>query len=371
MINLASGIRHESTGGTRNLLRIPYGYGISRSGGRGAPREQQWGEMKSRQEPSTANVTAVVLAGGKSSRMGTAKALLDFDGEPLILHIVRALNDLFGETVVVAAPEQDLPALPARLVRDEVAYQGPVGGIYYGLRAAGGEFSFVTSCDVPFLNSRLIAYLVAQITGHDVAVPYWENRFQPLHAVYRKSVLPLLKAQLERGELRPIYLFEKVRTRKIEPPELAAFDPEGLSFLNMNTPEDYRSALKRWHRIMPPAEREIGPSRASIRTPASISSAPASHSPLTCTVELFGTARLIAKTRSVSLVLSPGATLKDVFSSLAERLPILEGRVVDRENKTLAGGYACNINGLAFVRDSAIRIGSGDRILILAADAGG
>jgi molybdopterin-guanine dinucleotide biosynthesis protein A/molybdopterin converting factor small subunit len=368
MMNPASGNRHESTGGTQKPLRIAYQFGIS---GAGAPRQQQWGEMKPSQQPSTANATAVVLAGGKSSRMGAPKALLDFDGEPLIFHIVRALNDLFSETVVVAAPEQDLPALPARLVRDEVAYQGPVGGIYYGLRTAGGEFVFVTSCDVPFLNSRLIVYLMAQMTGYDVAVPYWENRFQPLHAVYRKSVLPLVKAQLERGELRPIYLFEKVRTRKIEPPELAALDPEGLSFLNMNTPEDYRTALKRWERMRQPGETETGLSNASISTPASISSVPASNSPLTCTVELFGTARLIAKTRSISLVLSQGATLKDVFSSLAERLPILEGRVVDRQNKTLAGGYACNINGLAFVRDDAIKIGSGDRILILAADAGG
>jgi GTP:adenosylcobinamide-phosphate guanylyltransferase len=98
------------------------------------------------------DVTAVVLAGGKSSRMGRPKSLLLFDGTPLIVHLARALERMFAETVIVAAPEQELPHLPAILVRDEVAYQGPVGGIYYGLRAASGKSCFVTSCDVAFLN---------------------------------------------------------------------------------------------------------------------------------------------------------------------------------------------------------------------------
>jgi molybdenum cofactor guanylyltransferase len=198
---------------------------------------------------SAVKATAVVLAGGKSSRMGQTKALLVFDGEPLIAHIVRALKRLFGAVVIVAAPEQELPPLTAALVRDEVAYQGPVGGIYYGLRAAGAEFCFITSCDAPFLNTALIAYLIAQIPAYDVVVPYWEDRYQPLHAVYRKSVLPLLKDQLERGELRPVYLFDKVRTRKIDEDEIKSFDPYGLSFLNMNTPQDYQAAVKRWQEM--------------------------------------------------------------------------------------------------------------------------
>jgi len=197
----------------------------------------------------TVNATAVILAGGKSSRMGQAKALLVFDGEPLIVHIARALKRMFAEIVIVAAPRQELPPLEGIVVRDEVAYQGPVGGIYYGLRVAGGEFCFITSCDAPFLNTALIAYLVAQIPDYDVVVPYWEERYQPLHAVYRKSVLPLLKEQLERGELRPVYLFDKVRTRKIDEDEIKAVDPQGLSFLNMNTPQDYQAALKRWQEM--------------------------------------------------------------------------------------------------------------------------
>jgi molybdenum cofactor guanylyltransferase len=298
------------------------------------------------------DATAVVLAGGKSSRMGRPKALLLFDGEPLILHIVRALKRMFAETVIVAAPEQELPDVPAILVRDEVAYQGPVGGIYYGLKAASGNFCFVTSCDVPFLNLALISHLTSQILNHDVVVPHWENRFQPLHAAYRTSVLPLLKEQLDRGQLRPVYLFDKVRTCRIGEDEIRRFDPEGLSFLNMNTPDDYERALRRWSEL-----------NTSVRQTV--------NEPISCTVELFGMARLLAKTNTVALMLPQEATLSQLFSALAERLPILVGRVVSPEKNDLISGCACNVNGLEFVRNPTTKIRTGDKILILSADAGG
>jgi molybdopterin-guanine dinucleotide biosynthesis protein A len=203
------------------------------------------GQKNVEAEVST-DVTAVVLAGGRSSRMGTSKALLLFDGEPLIVHVTATLQRLFSDVIVVAAPGQELPAIRARIVRDEVAYQGPVGGIYYGLTGSAADVSFVVSCDSAFLNTQLISYLVSQISGHDVVVPHWQARFQPLHAVYRRSVLPHLEAQLVRGELRPVYLFDKVRTRRIDDDEIRRFDPEGWSFFNMNTPEDYARALEHW-----------------------------------------------------------------------------------------------------------------------------
>jgi len=296
--------------------------------------------MEDRSSPPGA--TAIVLAGGKSSRMGTPKALLLFDGEPLIVHVVTTLRRLFPEVVVVAAPGQDLPSMPVTLVRDEVAYQGPVGGICYGLRASGGNVSFVTACDTAFLSSRLISHLLAQIPQHDVVVPHWQGRLQPLHAVYRRSVLPLLEGQLARGELRPVFLFDKVPTRRIEEEEIRLFDPEGWSFFNMNTPDDYSEALTRW-------------SEASIP----------------CTVELFGVARLVAQTREVSLVLPPEATCAEMFAALAKKLPVLVGPVISPDRTRLVDGYACNVNGLQFVRSPAVSINPGDKLVILSADAGG
>jgi len=314
-------------------------------------------------DPSVMKASAVILTGGKSSRMGSPKALLLFAGEPLVVHVARTLRSLFGDIVVVGGPGEEFVELlrllssqpnklnqpnepKVTLVRDEIAHQGPVGGIYYGLSVAAGEFCFVTSCDVPFLSARLISYLVSQISDYDVVAPYWQERFQPLCAVYRKSVTPLLKEQLDRGELRPIFLYEKVRTRKVTEAEIRRFDPEGSSFFNMNSPEDYRAALALWEKNK-------------------------QSSPLTCTVELFGVPRLLAKTKAVSLSLRQEATLSDVFSALAERLPVLAGRVINPESASLFSGYACNLNGLDFVRNPDAKINSGDRIFILAADAGG
>jgi molybdopterin-guanine dinucleotide biosynthesis protein A len=288
-----------------------------------------------------ADATAIVLAGGKSSRMGKPKALLPFDNEPLIVHVVATLRRLVAEVVVVAAPGQELPAMPVTLVRDDVAYQGPVGGIYYGLTAAAGEISFVTSCDSAFLNPRLIAHLLSRMPQYDVVVPHWQGRFQPLHAVYRRSVLPLLEQQLAHGELRPVYLFDKVRTLRIDEDEIRRFDPDGSSFFNMNTPEDYAEALNRW------------------------------NDSICCTVELFGAARLTARTSEVALVLPARATLSQVFAALAEKLPILVGRVINPDGASLVNGYACNVNGLDFVRTSTARVNPGDNIAILSADAGG
>lgn len=292
--------------------------------------------------------SAIVLAGGKSSRMGTPKALLRFDGQPLILHVVSTLRRIFDDIVVVAAPGQELPALAVTVVRDDVAYQGPVGGICYGLRAAGGECAFVSSCDSVFLNGRVIGHLLEQIEACDVVVPHWQGRFQPLHAVYRKSVLPLLEEQLERGELRPVYLFDKVRTCTIGEEEIRRLDPDGTSFFNMNTPEDYAEATTRWNDAKARREARID-----------------------CTVELFGVARLLANTNAISLELARESTYAQLFGALAERLPVLVGRVITPDRRRLVDGYACNVNGREFVRSPETRVNDGDNIAILSADAGG
>ncbi len=292
--------------------------------------------------------SAIVLAGGMSRRMGRPKAMLPFGGEPLIVQVLRRLESLFPDIVVVTAPEQELPDLSATLVRDEVAYQGPVGGICYGLRACNSAAGFVTSCDVPFLSLPLISCLTSRLTDHDVVVPYWEGRLQPLHAVYRRSVLPLLERQLQRGELRPVFLYDKVRTLKVEEDEIRAVDPDGSSFFNMNTPEDYADALARWQEA------------------ASMGTASAR-----CEVEFFGVARLRARTSRVLVELPESATLAQVLSALALKLPALVGPVITKAGDGLTAGHVCNLNGHDFVRDTSRPVASGDRLLIMSGDAGG
>jgi len=313
--------------------------------------------------------------------MGRPKALLPFDGEPLIARTVRTLRRSFADIVVVAAPGQELPPLAVTLARDEVAYQGPVGGIYYGLQAARSAVCFVTSCDAPFLNLALIAHLVSQMADCDVVVPHWQGRLQPLHAVYRRSVAPLLRTQLERGELRPVSLYEKVRTREVGAEELCRFDPEGLSFRNLNSPEDYRAALTLWQNrqrnqteteTRQRKETEIEKNQAETETtlPPS-SSVSVSNLCLNCTVELFGVARLRAKTDRVSLALPAGADVQAALTALAKATPELVGSVLTADSHALTAGYACNLNGTEFLRDLHTPLHPGDSLLILSSDAGG
>jgi hypothetical protein len=227
------------------------------------------------------------------------------------------------------------------------------------LQASAADFAFVTSCDAPFLNLELVRFLTSRITDWDVVVPYWEERFQPLHAVYRTKVASLLAQQLERDELRPITLYERVRTLKISGEEIRRFDPAGLSFMNMNTPEDYQAALELWNTT---GNGEIGRQGKGETRGEGIAS---------CTVELFGLARLLTKAREITLHLAQPARLADVYHALGEKYPVLLGRVIDGDARSLTRGYACNINGLDFARDNDVSVNPGDRIFIISADAGG
>ena len=183
--------------------------------------------------------------------MGQPKAWLPFDNQPLLQHLVERMLRHFPEAVVVTAPNAEVPPTSATVVHDEQPGEGPVAGMVVGLRAVTRPFAFVASCDVPFLNPEIAALLLERARDADVAVPEWEGRLQPLQAVYRTSVQPLLQQQLTEGRRRPVDLFDRVRTVVVREEELRAVDPEGRSFLNMNTPEDYQRALERWRAWQP------------------------------------------------------------------------------------------------------------------------
>ena len=179
--------------------------------------------------------------------MGAPKALLPFDGTPLVEHIVRTLDPLFPEIIVVAAPGQPLPVMPVAVVHDPVAHRGPVAGMLHGLRASAGEYAFVTSCDAAFLSPILIAHLVSQCAGYDAIVPRWGGRLQPLVAVYQRAALiPQLESRLAAGQLKLLDLLGRLRTRYVDESEIRDFDASGESFFNINTPDDYQEALRRF-----------------------------------------------------------------------------------------------------------------------------
>jgi molybdopterin-guanine dinucleotide biosynthesis protein A len=191
--------------------------------------------------------SVIFLAGGQSSRMGTPKAWLEFAGRPLLVHLVERMLGVFPEVLVVVAPGQSLPETPARVVHDESPGEGPLAGLEVGLREISQPLAFVASCDAPFLDPRIALALVERCDGFDVVVPEWEGRLHPLHAVYRASVQPLVVQQLAEGQRRMMRFLDCVRTRVVTEAELREVEPEGYSFHNMNTPEEYQRALELWN----------------------------------------------------------------------------------------------------------------------------
>ncbi len=189
----------------------------------------------------------IVLAGGRSRRMGRPKAMLPFGPEMLLQRIVRLLGEAVGPIVVVAAEGQELPPLAddVRIERDRRPDRGPLEGIAVGLRALEATVgaAFVTACDTPLLRPELVRRVIGLLAGFDAAVPWIDGRAEPLAAAYRPSVVPHAEALLSADRLRPIGLFDRVPTRRISREDLADVDPELESLEGMNTSAQYGAAL--------------------------------------------------------------------------------------------------------------------------------
>jgi molybdopterin-guanine dinucleotide biosynthesis protein A len=189
---------------------------------------------------------AIVLCGGKSTRMGTSKALLPFGPETMLQRVVRLLATVVSPIVVVAAVDQPLPELPGQAIitRDEQEGRGPLEGLRAGLKALplDVDAAYVTSCDVPLLEPGFVREMQEFATGFDIAVIEIDGFPHPLSAVYRRSVLPDVEDLLAGNRLRPVFLFERVKTRRVRPSEITS-DPELRTLRNLNTRDDYQQAL--------------------------------------------------------------------------------------------------------------------------------
>ena len=200
------------------------------------------------------NVGGIVLCGGQSKRMGRPKAWLPFGGELMLPRVVRLLGATVRPIVVVAAPEQDVPPLPAdiRIVRDEEQGRGPLQGLAAGLESLNGqaEAAYLSSCDVPFLQPAFVRRMIDLLGDHSICVPYVGDYHHPLAAVYRIGIGAAVKRLLAENRLRPFFLFEAVPTRIIKASELTDIDPGLMSLRNLNTPADYEDALRQLTRFV-------------------------------------------------------------------------------------------------------------------------
>jgi molybdopterin-guanine dinucleotide biosynthesis protein A len=194
------------------------------------------------------NSAGVVLCGGRSTRMGASKAMLPFGPETMLQRVVRLLGTTVSPVAVVAARDQELPALPADVIvaRDEREAKGPLEGLRAGLKALPDwvDLAYVTSCDVPLLMTPFVDRMIALLGDHDIAVMEIDGFPHPLSAVYRRSVLPQVEALLAEDRLRPVFLFDAVRTLRVTPAQMQAVDPGLRTLRNLNTPEDCEAALR-------------------------------------------------------------------------------------------------------------------------------
>ena len=187
-------------------------------------------------------VSAIILAGGQSKRLGKDKSLLLMDGRPLVAHAVDKLSALSDDLMVVTnSPERYEPlALPVRFVPDDRPEVGALMGIYSGLKAARYPLALAVACDMPFLNRSLLEYMLPLTDGHDLVIPRLGGFLEPLHAIYSKACLPAMARLLDQGRRQIVGFFHEVRVRYVEEDEIERFDPRHLSFVNVNTPQDWR-----------------------------------------------------------------------------------------------------------------------------------
>ncbi len=191
-----------------------------------------------------AGVSAVILAGGQSRRLGMNKAFVEINGQPLIQRVLDVVLPLANDCIVVTNEPASFAHLPVRVVGDVYPGKASLGGIYSGLLAARGSHAVVVGCDMPFLSGPLLAYMIAQAEGYDLLIPQYDGFLEPLHAVYGKHCLPRMEALILAGCLRISHLLREGRIRYITAADIERFDPARLSFFNINTPEDLARAHK-------------------------------------------------------------------------------------------------------------------------------
>lgn len=187
-------------------------------------------------------MSSIVLAGGRSLRLGRDKAQEELGGQRLIDRVIERLRQLGDEIIVVTSSGDRLYDIGVKQVQDSFSGKGALIGIYSGLREATSQYNIVVGCDMPFLNVDLLDYLKGISVGYDVVIPRLGDQVEPLHAAYSRDCLPLIEEQLKGGRFKVSHLLGSVRVRYVESGEIDRFDPEHLSFFNINYGSDLEKA---------------------------------------------------------------------------------------------------------------------------------
>lgn len=183
------------------------------------------------------DITGVILVGGKSSRMGKDKAFLVVEGKPLFRRVLDLFRESFARVVLVGNRGERFAEYAVTILPDLIPGSS-LGGVYTGLVGAGTEWIFVSSCDLPYPSAKVLRHLCSLKEGFDAVVPSTPQGYEPLFALYSKRCIEPIKALLDSGECCAYAYYPQIRVRHVLPEELAPFDPKGIAFLNLNTPEE-------------------------------------------------------------------------------------------------------------------------------------
>jgi len=184
------------------------------------------------------SVTGVILAGGKSSRIGQDKAFIEVGGVRIFDYVFKKCQDIFSEMIIVTNHPHLYGEYKAIIVTDEIPETGSLGGLYTGLLWANNYHIFCVACDMPFLRPEFIVHLTKKRNNYDAVVPRTKEGLEPLHAIYSKRCIEPIKKFLERREFKIDRLFPEVKVIYCEEKEIEQFDPSFTSFININTKRD-------------------------------------------------------------------------------------------------------------------------------------
>lgn len=187
-------------------------------------------------------VSAIILAGGKNSRMqGEDKAFLEIDGQPFIARIIKALKGLVNEIIVVTNTPEKYSKFKVKLVKDDAVGKGPLMGIYCGLKASGARHNFVVACDMPFIKPALIKFMLDKKRTYDILLYRDSEKFHTLFGIYSRACIPEIEKMIKKGEFRVSGMFGKMKLRLLDKKDIERIDPRMLSFLNINSPAQLKA----------------------------------------------------------------------------------------------------------------------------------
>ena len=189
-------------------------------------------------------VTGVILAGGKSRRMGRDKAFLPFGKGMLIERVIEVIQQVADDVILITNTPEQYQRFGLPMFADVIPEAGSLGGIYTGLMHTRTAYSLCLACDMPFVKPAFLRFLCETAAEADVVIPRNTEDFQPLCAVYSQACREAIRQRIEAGQLKITGFFEQVCVRVIEGELLARYDPHNVMFFNANTPEEYEQAQR-------------------------------------------------------------------------------------------------------------------------------